>query len=95
MPRKLRARLRPRYILLCLLLGLLVLAGVAVSQAAKLDEIKVQQEQLTARQEALLLEEQRLQHMLDYAQTDAYKEQYARETFGYLGPNDYKFYTEE
>lgn len=87
--------IRPRHILGCLVLGLLLLAGVAVSQSGKLDEIYLRQEELTTAYDTLLLEQNRLEYMKEYAQTDEYLQQYAREKFGYLGPNDYKFYIEE
>lgn len=91
---KRKARLRPRHVFAGMLVGLLLLAGVMVSQTSKLEEIQKQQESLTAQLNELTLEEQRLEHMLEYAQTDEYLQQYVREKLGYLGPNDYKFYIE-
>ncbi len=84
--------LRPQHIFLCCLLGLVVLFSMAISQTDKLKEISRQQEELTASYELLQLEEQRLSRMLEYAQTDEYLKQYAREKLGYVGPGDYKFY---
>lgn len=92
---KRKAGLRPRHVYLGMAIGLLLLAGVMVSQTGKQEEILRQQEALTGQLNALMLEEQRLEHMLEYAQTDEYLQQYAREKLGYLGPNDYKFYIDE
>ncbi len=84
--------LRPQHIFLCCLIGLVVLLSMAISQTDKLKEITRQQQELTVSYEQLQLEEQRLSRMLEYAQTDEYLEQYAREKLGYVGPDDYKFY---
>lgn len=84
--------LRPQHILLGCCLVLLALAFVYISQNAKLTEIEKEKTQLNESYEAMLLEEQRLNGMLGYVQTDAYMMQYAREKLGYVSPDDYKFY---
>ncbi len=89
------AALRPRHVFVCCLVALLVLFGIAISQSGKLQEIEKKQQELTTKYDALKLEEQRLESMLEYAQTDEYLAQYAREKFGYLRPEDYKFYIDE
>jgi cell division protein FtsB len=86
--------LKARHIILCCLLCLLLFVAISVSQTKKLQEIANEQTVLTARHEALLLEEQRLRRMIDYAGTDEYLQQYVRERFGYVLPGEYKFYEE-
>ena len=86
------ALLRPQHILLGCCLVLLGLSFVYLSQSAKLNEIDKEKAQLNESFEAMLLEEQRLNGMLGYVQTDAYMMQYAREKLGYVSPDDYKFY---
>ncbi|MDL2258627.1 cell division protein FtsL [Eubacteriales bacterium OttesenSCG-928-K08] len=88
-------RLRPRYILLCCLAGLVVFGALRFAQQKKLDEILLEQQALEVQYEQLLLEEQRLTHMVDYSKTDDYLEQLAREKLGYVSPDDYKFYMDE
>lgn len=89
------AGLRPRHILLCCVVLLLFLGAAVVSQTGKMKEIQAEKDTLATEHDALLLEEERLSRMLEYAQTDEYKQQYAREVLGYIGPNDYKFYRDE
>ncbi len=84
--------LRPQHILLGCCLVLLALSFVYLSQSAKLTEIEKEKTQLNENYETMLLEEQRLNGMLGYVQTDAYMMQYAREKLGYVSPDDYKFY---
>ncbi len=86
------ALLRPQHILLGCFFVLLALTFVYVSQSAKLAEIEKERALLNERYEAMLLEEQRLNGMLGYVQTDDYMKQYARERLGYVSPDDYKFY---
>ncbi len=95
MQKQTNSSLRPRHILFCCIIGLAVLFGMAISQRNKLSEISSEHTKLKSQYEALLLEEERVLRMLDYVHTDEYLKQYARERFGYLGPNDYKFYREE
>ena len=47
---------------------------------------------LQAQLDALRVEEERLERMLEYMQTDDYLLQYAREKLGYVFPDDIKFY---
>ncbi len=88
------ALLRPQHILMGCCLVLVALAFIYLSQSAKLSEIEKEKAQLNESYEAMLLEEQRLNGMLGYVQTDAYMMQYAREKLGYVSPDDYKFYRE-
>ncbi len=88
------ALLRPQHILLGCCLVLLGLVFVYVSQSAKLSQIEKEKAQLNQDYQAMLLEEQRLNGMLGYVQTDEYMMQYAREKLGYVSPDDYKFYRE-
>ncbi len=93
--KKQTSKLRPRHIFICCLVMLLLLGGAYLSQSSKMDEIAAEQDVKTAELNALMLEEEKLSRMLEYAQTDEYKRQYAREVLGYVGPNDFKFYREE
>ena len=44
--------------------------------------------------DGLTVEQERLERMLEYMQTNDYLLQYAREKLGYVYPGDYKFYDE-
>ena len=89
-----KRRLKPRHIFLCCAINLVFLAAIVISQETKLGEITQQQQSLQEKYDLILLEEQRLERMLEYAQTDAYIEQLARERLGYVGEADYKFFRE-
>lgn len=91
---KTSALLRPQHILMGCCLVLITIVFIYLSQSAKLAEIEKEKAQLNETYEAILLEEQRLNGMLGYVQTDAYMMQYAREKLGYVSPDDYKFYRE-
>ena len=84
-----------RHIIVCCLLVLFACAGIVISQNEKMQQIKQEQQALQQQLDALTLEEQRLERMQEYVQTDEYLEQYAREKFGYVKPEDYKFYRED
>lgn len=92
--RKLRKRRTKRTFkfVLFICLGLLATVGVAVaSQEQKLNEIIEEQEELTQEYVSLQNESERLERMIEYAQSDEYKLQYAREHLGYVKPDDIKF----
>ncbi|MDL2235891.1 septum formation initiator family protein [Christensenellaceae bacterium OttesenSCG-928-L17] len=92
--KQLVGKLRPRHILGSCLAVLLLIGGLFFGQRKKLAEIEAQQAQLQEQYAQLQLEEDRLKSMVEYAQTDEYKEQLAREKFGYVAPDDFKFYIE-
>ena len=85
-------QLRPRYVLLFFLLTFFVLGGVYLSQQTKLRTIAEQKVTLQAQLDELTVEQERLERMLEYMQTDDYLQQYAREKLGYVFPDDTKFY---
>ena len=85
-------RIRPRYIIMAFVLALFVLGGVYLSQQTKLRSIEESKLGLQGELDALNVEEERLERMLEYMQTDEYKLQYAREKLGYVFPDDVKFY---
>lgn len=88
-------RLRPRYILLAFLLTFFVLGGVYLSQQTTLTSIAEQKSELQLKLDAVKVEQERLERMLEYMKTDEYLMQYAREKLGYVFPDDIKFYAPE
>lgn len=88
-------RIHPRYIIMAFILAFFVLGGVFLSQQTKLKSIREQKAALQSDLDALSVEEERLERMLEYMQTDEYKLQYAREKLGYVFPDDVKFYEED
>ena len=88
-------RLRPRYILLAFLLTFFILGGVYLSQQTTLTSIAEQKAELQLRLDAVKVEQERLERMLEYMKTDEYLMQYAREKLGYVFPDDIKFYAPE
>lgn len=93
--RKFAFKFKPRYMLLLFLLTFFVLGGVYLSQQTTLASIETEKTELQAELDALRVEEERLERMLEYMQTDEYLMQYAREKLGYVFEDDYKFYTPE
>lgn len=71
-----------------------VLAMVLVSQERKLADIRQEQQVLAEEHAALQLEKQRIEYMIEYAQSEEYLLQYAREKLGYVKPGDIKFSVE-
>ena len=65
--------------------------AIFVSQEQKLNEIAEQEAARQAEYEALQNEEQRLQYMIEYAKSEEYLLQYAREKLGFVLPDDIKF----
>ena len=88
MKRKLKAT--PRFIMLLTLICLIFAGAVILSQQAKLNEIAAKQAALDE-QYAALQAEQRLEYMIEYAKSDEYRVQYAREKLGLVLPDDIKF----
>lgn len=86
--------IRPRYILLFFLLMFCILGGVYLSQQTKLSSIAEEKAELQTQLDALSVEQERLERMLEYMQTNDYLLQYAREKLGYVYADDYKFYDE-
>lgn len=85
-------RIRPRYLILFFILTFFVLGGVYLSQQTKLTTIADEKVQLQSQLDALKVEEERLERMLEYMRTTDYMIQYAREKLGYVFDDDWKFY---
>ena len=84
-------RATPRFIALIALLCIGFVCTVYFTQEAKLDEVHARQAELEAEYASLQAEEQRLEYMIEYAKSEEYRIQYAREKLGYVLPNDIKF----
>jgi hypothetical protein len=78
--------------ILFFILTFFVLGGVYLSQQTKLQSIADQKAQLQTDLDALKVEEERLERMLEYMRTTDYMIQYAREKLGYVFEGDWKFY---
>ncbi len=85
------ARFKLRFIVICCLLCICAAAAALYSQEQKLNDINAEVQALTDEYTALQNEEQRLEYMIEYAQTDEFKLQYAREKLGLVLPGDVKF----
>ncbi len=94
MAKKVRIKLRARYVILAFLLAFCIMGGIYLSQQTTLATIAEDTEKLESELDALEVEEERLERMLEYMQTDEYLLQYAREKLGYVFPDDIKFYDE-
>ena len=79
------------FFLLASVAGAVALCAMLYTQEAKMREISREKAQLTEEYEALLTEQERLEYMIEYAKSDEYRLQYAREILGYVLPNDIKF----
>lgn len=67
---------------------------VFVGQENKLAAIEEEQQSLSQEYEALELEKQRIEYMIEYAQSEEYILQYAREKLGFVKPDDIQFSVE-
>lgn len=81
----------PKFFVLLMLVCVVAAGFVFVSQEKKLNEIKKETASLEEEYAELLSEKQRVEYMIEYAQSDTYRIQYAREKLGYVGENDIKF----
>lgn len=80
-----------------LLVGLFCAAAfvmVFVGQENKLAAIEEEQQSLSQEYKALELEKQRIEYMIEYAQSEEYILQYAREKLGFVKPDDIQFSVE-
>lgn len=64
---------------------------VFIGQENKLAAIEEEQAALSQEYEALELEKQRIEYMIEYAQSEEYILQYAREKLGFVKPDDIQF----
>ena len=92
MAKQFRFKLKARYVILVFLLAFCILGGIYLSQQTKMTTIAEDTAALQAQLDALRVEDERLERMLEYMQTDDYLLQYAREKLGYVFPDDIKFY---
>ena len=90
-----KRRLTVRFALVACALLLYALGMVIRSQGVKLKEIRAEQDALQQEYLALQNEQQRLERMIEYAKSDEYLIQYAREKLGYVLPDDIKFHIED
>ena len=85
----------PRFFLLLTVICVAAACFVYIAQEQKYKEIEEETASLQEEYDALLSEKQRIEYMIEYAQSDTYRIQYAREKLGYIGKNDIKFNIEE
>lgn len=81
----------PKFFVLIMLVCLVAAGFVFVSQEQKRSDIKKETAELQKQYDELLSEKQRVEYMIEYAQSDSYRIQYAREKLGYVDENDIKF----
>lgn len=92
MAKHLTIKFKPRYVILTFLLTFFILGGVYLSQQTRMESIAAQKAELQVQLDTLNVEEERLDRMLEYMQTDEYLIQYCREKLGYVFADDIKFY---
>ncbi|MEG1548119.1 MAG: septum formation initiator family protein [Clostridia bacterium] len=88
---KRKYRFKPRFIGVAAILCICAVCAALYSQEQKFKEIKAQEQTLQEQRQALENEEQRLEYMIEYAHTDEFLLQYAREKLGFVMPDDIKF----
>lgn len=91
MTHKHKFRATPRFIILAVLVCFAFASAVYITQQSKLAEVRAEKEALETEYNAMLAEEERLEYMIEYAKSDEYKIQYAREKLGLVLPGDIKF----
>ena len=90
--RSISFRLRPVHLFLIFILLLFILGGVYLSQQTTMSSSEDEKEEKQSILDGLKVDEERLERMLEYMQTDQYMMQYAREKLGYVFDDDIKFY---
>lgn len=97
MANKRRPRLRVKRVVF--VGGILVMVVVSIvtgiEQNRRLAALEAEEAQLTEVLAERQLEQSRLEHMLDYASTDSYVEQVARDVLGWVKPGETKFVAPE
>lgn len=81
----------PRFFVMLTIVCIVAACAVYFSQEQKFQEIRTQTAALEEEYQALANEKQRVEYMIEYAQSEAYRIQYAREKLGYVHPGDIKF----
>jgi len=88
-------RLRFRWGKLVIPAAVLVAAGffgvTLLEQQARLDDMAAEEQQLTKELDDLSIERDRLDRMIDYASTDAYAEQMARDVLGWVKKGETRY----
>lgn len=95
MVHKRRFKATPRFVALVMLVCFVFVCAAYLSQQEKLGEVRVREAELQSRYAELQAEEQRLEYMIEYAKSDEYRIQYAREKLGLVLPDDIKFNIED
>ena len=95
MAQKRKFRITPKFIVLLTVLCVIFACTLYISQEQKLKEIADKEAALQDEYSTLQNEEQRLQYMIEYAKSEEYLIQYAREKLGLVLPDDIKFDIEE
>ena len=95
MTHKHKYKATPRFIALAALVCFAFACVVYFSQQAKLSEVRGERAVLEEEYNALKAEEQRLEYMIEYAKSEEYQLQYAREKLGLVLPDDIKFNIED
>ncbi len=81
----------PKFFLMLTLVCVITACAVFITQEQKTLEIEQEVAALEEEYAYLQSEKQRIEYMIEYAQSDAYRIQYAREKLGYVQENDVKF----
>jgi cell division protein FtsB len=84
-------KVRFRFAALAFLAGACVIGAVFYAQEQKLKEIYQEQSELQAKYDTLQNEKQRTELMIEYAHSDEYLLEYAREKLGYIKENEIQF----
>ena len=95
MAQKRKLRITPKFIVLLTVLCVAFACAPYLSQEQKLKEIAEKEAALQQEYQALQNEEQRLEYMIEYAKSEEYLIQYAREKLGFVLPDDVKFDIED
>jgi cell division protein FtsB len=95
MVHKRRFKATPRFVALVMLVCFAFACAAYLSQQEKLGEVRTKEAELQSRYAELQAEEQRLEYMIEYAKSDEYRIQYAREKLGLVLPDDIKFNIED
>ncbi|MCE5235169.1 MAG: septum formation initiator family protein [Clostridiaceae bacterium] len=88
---KRKLKVRFRFAALAFLAGACVVGAVFWSQEQKLAEIRREQASLQAKYDALQNEKQRTELMIEYARSEEYLLEYAREKLGFIKEGETQF----
>ena len=88
---KKKRRIKKRFIFIIAGCCVLALTLVLYSQDRKMREIAMEKAKLTDEYRSLKTQEEQMEYMIEYAKSDEFLLQYAREVLGYVLPGDTKF----